>query len=150
MNAFSAVSNGAFTKAVAGRVGPAIDLGGGGATALTPAYLNVSDGTFPTGTSFTFEAWVNFRTINAGQFIGLVVKGRECLNFDGDPDTGGGVCTVAPCGDWIGLYRLGDGGGNEVFSLDRSRSPRTARTATTVCRTRVSSSTTARTEPARS
>jgi len=115
-NAFTAVGNGVVTQGATGRVGPGVDLASG-ATGLTPAYLNVSDGTFPTGTSFTFEAWVNLRTINAGQYIGLVTKGRECLNFDGDPDPNVGFCTVAPCGDWIGLYKLPDGGGNEVFSL---------------------------------
>ena len=61
---------------------------------------------------------MNFRTINAGQYIGIVTKGRECRNFDGDPDAGGGFCTVAPCGDWTGLYKLQDGGGNQVLSFE--------------------------------
>ena len=116
LNAFTAVGNGVVTSTAAGRVGPAVDLAST-SSGLIPAYLNVSDGTFPTATSFTFETWVNFRSVNAGQYIGLVTKGRECLNFDGDPDPNVGFCTVAPCGDWIGLYKLPDGGGNEVLSL---------------------------------
>ena len=116
-NAFTAAGRGAVTGGAGGKVGPAVDLAST-ATGLVPAHLNVSDGTLPTGTSFTLEAWVNLRTINAGQYIGLVTKGRECLNFDGDPDPGVGFCTSAPCGDWTGLYKLQDGSGNQVLSFE--------------------------------
>ena len=102
---------------MAGKIGRAVDLQGG-ASGATEATLNVSDGTLPTATSFTFEAWVNFRSYTAGNYMGIAVKGRECLNFDGDPDPGGGFCTTAPCGDWTGLYNLPDGGGNNVFSFE--------------------------------
>ncbi len=50
--------------------------------------------------------------------MGILVKGRECLNFDGDPDPNAGYCTSAPCGDWTGLYKLPDGSGHDVFSLE--------------------------------
>ena len=108
--AFSAVRRGATSAGATGKVGPAIDLAST-STGLVPAQANISDGTLPTGTSFTLEAWVNLRTINAGQYIGFLSKGRECLNFDGDPDAtvGSGYCESAPCGDWTGLYKLPDG-----------------------------------------
>ncbi len=103
-NAFTAVGKGAVTKGVAGKVGPAVDFGGG-VLGTTPARLIVSDGKLTTTTSFTFEAWVYFRSYVPGGYVGFVTKGRECLNFDGSPVPQPGYCMAEPCGDWIALYK---------------------------------------------
>jgi len=79
-NAFTAVRRGAVSAGAVGKVGPALDFQG----AATPAALNVSDGTLPTGTSLTFETWVNIRSYVATRFVGPAVKGREGLT-NGSP-----------------------------------------------------------------
>ena len=54
----------------------------------TVASLNVSDGTLPTGDELHVRGLGQLPHYTAGQYIGIVTKGRECLNFDGDPDAG--------------------------------------------------------------
>jgi len=105
-NAFTAVGKGAVTDGAAGQIGPAVDFGGG-LLGTTPARLVVSDGKLTTTTSFTFEAWVYFRSYVSGGFVGFVTKGRECLNFDGSPVPQATFCSVEPCGDWVSLYKAG-------------------------------------------
>jgi hypothetical protein len=129
VNAFTAVGKGAVTNGAAGLIGSAVDFGGG-ALGTTPARLVVSDGTLPATTSFTFEAWVYFRTYVPGGFVGFVTKGRECLNFDGSPVPQPGFCLAEPCGDWVALYKAsvdkfslgwawgGGPGGCKVGNLD--------------------------------
>jgi hypothetical protein len=111
-NAFAAVGKGAVTNGATGRIGAAVDLAGG-ADGLTPARLVVSDGTLPATTSFTYEAWVYFRSYVPGGYVGFVTKGRESLNFDGSPAAGFGSCLAEPCGDWVALYK----GGGDRFTL---------------------------------
>ena len=112
-NAFTAAGKGSVTNAVTGRVGPAVAL----ASTVTPGSINISDGTIPTATSLTLEAWVKADIYVVGSYVGLFVKGREALNFDGDPDPSAGFCTMPPCGDWVGLYNLDSGLGYNVFSF---------------------------------
>jgi hypothetical protein len=116
LNGFAAASRGAVTEGVAGKVGGAVDLAGG-ASGATVATLNISDGTVPTTTSLTVEAWVKFRSYTMGNFIGIFSKGREARNFDGDGDPGSGYCTVSPCGDWFGLYNLPDSWASPTYNL---------------------------------
>jgi hypothetical protein len=111
-NAFTAVGKGAVTNGATGQIGPAVDFGGG-VLGTTPARLVVSDGKLPTTTSFTFEAWVSFRSYVPGGYVGFVTKGRECLNFDGSPVPQPTFCSAEPCGDWVSLYKAG----SDRFSL---------------------------------
>ena len=73
-NAFTAAGKGAVTHGVTGQVGPAVDLAGG-ACGTTPAWLIVSDGKLTTTDSFTFEAWVYFRSYVPGRLHRLRHQG---------------------------------------------------------------------------
>ncbi|MGD8896452.1 MAG: hypothetical protein PVJ73_10480, partial [Acidobacteriota bacterium] len=110
LNAFTAVTRGAVTQAATGKIGPADEFFGG---ATDKAWLIASDTNITTTDSLTFEAWAYFRSYVPGGYVGIVMKGRECYNFDGSPSVGFGDCTAAPCGDWVGLYK----GGADKFSF---------------------------------
>ena len=89
---YSAVTMGSVTQGVAGAQAAA----GKAADFVGPAEsrLIASDGLLAANATFTLETWVRLRTLQAGQYTGFVVKGRES-GFG----TGGG--------DWIGLYKDG-------------------------------------------
>jgi Peptidase family C25/Concanavalin A-like lectin/glucanases superfamily/Domain of unknown function (DUF2341) len=92
VNGYAGVTKGTATQGVSGAqaaAGKAVDFVG-----PSESRLIVSDGALPANTSFTLETWARLRTLQAGEYTGLVVKGREA-GFG----TGGG--------DWIGLYKDG-------------------------------------------
>jgi len=114
-NAFGAARRGATGTTLMGKIGPAISLQGT-ASGAVEAEAIASDGSLAAGSDVTFESWVNFNSYTAGNYMGVVVKGRECLYFDGSPDTSTG-CPANPCGDWYGLYNRPSGGVNR-FALE--------------------------------
>ena len=71
-NGFTAVTKGTVNQGVAGKIGPADDFIG-----PTESRLIISDGELAANTSFTFEAWVYIRNLQAGTWTGLVTKGRD-------------------------------------------------------------------------
>lgn len=71
-NGFTAVTKGTVNQGVAGKIGPADDFIG-----PTESRLIISDGELAANTSFTFEAWVYIRNLQAGLWTGLVTKGRD-------------------------------------------------------------------------
>ena len=95
------------TLNVPGRIGGAIDMTApptvppAAFTVGPPAtdtHVSVADGNYAAGTAFTFEAWVRFRTVPAaGQFVGIVTKGRESGT------------------NWIGIDRSGTGVASEIW-----------------------------------